>query len=163
MIKTCVKCGQTKDQDHWHGKQCNECLLRYRREWNARSREWIIENRKKHAAKDAARATQWNKDHPERRKEISLNYYYRLQNEAMIAYGGYVCACCGETEPLFLTLDHVNNDGGKFRKESGFLHHGNKFYKWLKDNGYPPGYQVLCSNCNHGKHRNHGVCPHQRA
>ena len=99
--------------------------------------------------------------HPEKRRKNALAYYYRLQDEAIMAYGGYCCACCGETEPYFLTIDHVNNDGSNLRKEFNFGHHGAKFYKWLKDNGYPPGYQVLCSNCNHGKHRNHGICPHQ--
>jgi ABC-type uncharacterized transport system substrate-binding protein len=36
------------------------------------------------------------------------------------------------------------------------------FYKWLARNGYPSGFQILCMNCNHGKSRNGGVCPHQR-
>ena len=31
--------------------------------------------------------------------------------------------------------------------------------KWLKDNGYPSGFQVLCMNCNHAKYRNGGVLP----
>lgn len=161
MIKTCSKCGKEKDQAKWHGRQCSECLMEYRHAWNIRSRAWVLENRRKHSQKNTDRATKWSREHPERRREIALNYYYRLQHDAIMAYGGYRCVCCGETEPLFLTLDHINNDGGKFRKATGFLHHGSKFYKWLKDSGYPPGCQVLCSNCNHGKHRNHGVCPHQ--
>ena len=162
MIKTCSKCGESKDQTEWHGRQCAGCLLAYRREWTKRSQEWLKGNRAKHSVKTTARAVKWNQDNPERRHKIALAYYYRLQDAAIIAYGGYRCACCGETERFFLTLDHINNDGGKFRKETGFLHHGAKFYKWLKDHGYPSGYQVLCSNCNHGKHRNHGICPHRQ-
>ena len=34
--------------------------------------------------------------------------------------------------------------------------------RWLKRNGYPAGYQVLCFNCNFAKHRK-GACPHTRA
>lgn len=167
MIKICSKCGQTKDQEKWHGRQCTECILEYRRKWGEDSKEMLKEYHRRyckdHSAHKTDVATKWAKDHPKKRRENALAYYYRLQDAAINAYGGYRCACCGETEPLFLTLDHINNDGGKFRRESGFLHHGAKFYKWLKDNGYPSGYQVLCSNCNHGKSRNNGVCPHQRA
>jgi hypothetical protein len=71
--------------------------------------------------------------------------------------------CCGETEPLFLTLDHINGGGNKHRREIKESGKGSgSFYEWLKRNGYPPGFQVLCQNCNVGKWRNGGVCPHQR-
>ena len=164
MIKTCSRCHKEKDQEKWHGRQCKECLHDYRCEWRSRSRVWLRDYRRDHSrSRDIERATKWNVDNAAKHREHCLDYYYRLQDEAVRAYGGYACACCGETEPLFLTLDHVNNDGGKFRRETGFLHHGAKFYKWLKDHFFPPGYQVLCSNCNHGKHRNNGTCPHQRA
>ncbi len=36
---------------------------------------------------------------------------------------------------------------------------GHKFYKWLRDAGYPDGFQVLCMNCNHAKYRNGGILP----
>jgi uncharacterized OB-fold protein len=77
------------------------------------------------------------------------------------AYGGYVCACCGETTPEFLTLDHVNNDGAKRRREdkTGF---GHGLYRWIIRNNYPPIFQVLCYNCNCGKKHNGGVCPHEK-
>lgn len=35
-----------------------------------------------------------------------------------------------------------------------------RFYQWLEDNDYPPGFQTLCHNCNHAKHVL-GVCPHR--
>lgn len=35
------------------------------------------------------------------------------------------------------------------------------FLQWLKDNKYPKGFQVLCTNCNTGRHRNGGICPHK--
>jgi hypothetical protein len=28
---------------------------------------------------------------------------------------------------------------------------------------FPAGFQVLCLNCNHGRFRNGGICPHQRS
>lgn len=80
-----------------------------------------------------------------------------LKREVMEAYGGPTCACCGETTETFLTIDHINNDGAKHRRIIGRT----SVNKWLKNNGFPTGYQVLCFNCNMGKHLNGGICPHQ--
>jgi hypothetical protein len=82
--------------------------------------------------------------------------YAKFRNEVFLAYGGYRCACCGEEEKAFLTIDHINGGGSKHRKEIG----QSNFYRWLRDNGYPPGFQVLCMNCQWGK-KNCGICPHK--
>lgn len=68
------------------------------------------------------------------------------------------CACCGETHIESLTIDHINNDGAQHRKitECGS---GTTLYLWLKKNGYPGEFQVLCMNCNWAKGRL-GYCPH---
>lgn len=83
-----------------------------------------------------------------------------IKTEVFNAYGGFMCACCGETEVAFLTIDHVNNDGAEHRRqlkeESGSSH----LYKWLRRNGYPAGFSVLCMNCNWGRYINGGICPH---
>ena len=34
------------------------------------------------------------------------------------SFYGNKCNCCGETEIKFLSLDHINNDGAKHRKEN---------------------------------------------
>lgn len=73
---------------------------------------------------------------------------------------GRECACCGESQVLFLCLDHVENDGAAHRKEQGT---GSKFMEWVVKNNYPQGFQVLCWNCNAGKHLNGGICPHLAA
>jgi len=73
-------------------------------------------------------------------------------------YGGS-CACCGESNIVFLTIDHVNNDGAKRRRlgEPG----GGLLYKKLRrQKTLDPTLQVLCWNCNMGK-RMMGGCPHQ--
>lgn len=36
---------------------------------------------------------------------------------------------------------------------------GSRFYVWLKKNNYPPGFQILCYNCNCAK-GHFGYCPH---
>lgn len=80
-----------------------------------------------------------------------------LKDDVYAAYGGYVCNCCGETEPCFLSIDHVNNDGADHRRHSD----RRKLYQELKNLGFPSGFQVLCMNCNFGKARNDGICPHK--
>lgn len=81
----------------------------------------------------------------------------RAVRREVIAHLGGKCVCCGETEFTFLCVDHVNNDGNAHRRVIG-----NEICSWLKRNCYPPGFQILCRNCNYGKHLNGGVCPHQR-
>jgi hypothetical protein len=75
-------------------------------------------------------------------------------------YYGWVCACCGEDNPGFLTIDHVYGGGNQHRKRIGG---GNVFYAWLIREGYPKGYQTLCYNCNCGKGHSGGICPHETA
>lgn len=84
-------------------------------------------------------------------------YRRKLKAETFDVYGGK-CACCEEAEITFLCIDHINNDGASHRREVG--HTLASMCRWLRDRGYPDGYQVLCFNCNDGKHWNGGVCPH---
>lgn len=79
--------------------------------------------------------------------------------EAVLEHYGEKCVCCGETESCFLAIDHTEGDGNTHRKE--IKKYGSGFFKWLVDNNFPEGFQILCHNCNMGKHLNGGVCPHQ--
>ncbi len=84
----------------------------------------------------------------------------RRRDEVFAAYGGYKCICCGEEERDFLTIDHANGDGWEHRKTVK----ATNLYHWLKQNKFPPGFQVLCYNCNcgSGKANMKGICPHKR-
>ena len=90
----------------------------------------------------------------QRRKEYQKQHTLGLKAQVYAAYGNK-CACCREAESLFLSLDHVNNDGAGNRKSKAVL------YRWLIKNEFPSSFQILCFNCNLGKHLNGGVCPHQ--
>jgi hypothetical protein len=99
-------------------------------------------------------------------RKRGVEYWRKLRVEVMAAYGGPRCACCGESEEKFLSIDHVNNDGAEHRRNIGYGEGNGKGASgrtlvWLKRNGFPEGFQVLCMNCNFGKQRNGGVCPHQ--
>ena len=86
-------------------------------------------------------------------------YRLNIKVEVIAHYGGK-CACCGEAELSVLCIDHINGGGNKHRKEIG-VGSGYRFHRWLRDQGYPEGFQVLCANCNLSKHLL-GACHHQR-
>lgn len=79
----------------------------------------------------------------------------RLRIAAIEHYGGK-CSCCGETEPLFLCIDHINGGGNQHRKTLTT----NSIGEWLFTHDYPKDFQVLCHNCNMAKGI-YGQCPHK--
>lgn len=66
-------------------------------------------------------------------------------------YGGR-CSCCGEARWAFLTIDHVDGQNGL---------RGAALYRDIIRRGFPGDYRILCWNCNAGRERNGGVCPHE--
>lgn len=97
------------------------------------------------------------KDKTPKRKLVMKQYIALLKRETISYYGGK-CACCGESNIQFLTIDHINGGGTKHNKEIGGG--GTRLYRWLRDNKYPDGFQVLCFNCNSGRAINNQICPH---
>ncbi len=97
------------------------------------------------------------KNERERRK------YRELRETVLASYGGK-CNCCGETLMPFLCIDHINGGGSEHRKNlrAQGVSAGAGFYKWLKKNNYPDGFQVLCHNCNMAKGF-YGSCPHSHS
>ena len=91
----------------------------------------------------------------ERQYKMLRDYQKKVQN-IVYDYYGNKCNCCGETERLFLSLDHVNNDGNKEKNRNTY----SICLKIIRDN-FPNKFQILCMNCNHGKSRNNGICPHK--
>lgn len=82
----------------------------------------------------------------------------RVRLSALEAYGGAVCSCCGETQLDFLALDHITGNGGAHRKTNKQARNG--IFGWLKKHKYPPGFRVLCHNCNWSARLHKGVCVH---
>ena len=62
------------------------------------------------------------------------------------------CQLCPETRISTLTIDHIEGAGNQHRKSLN-VDGGWRFYQWLQQQGYPPGYRVLCINCNHKQHQ----------
>jgi len=143
--KRCTVCGQEKpisefyitrprkDGTMSYRADCKECVKK-------RSKKWVI-------------------THPRKRRKTAIEYYRRTRLEALLHYSNdsLKCACCGEDHLEFLTIDHINGNGAEHRREIGKTR---EMFQWLKSNDYPPGFQVLCFNCNCAKGSN-GTCPHE--
>lgn len=162
MAKFCKGCDLTLDAKafyvHKHHKDglssyCRSCTLRksgehyhknlktnptYRARIKVYSREWHSRN------KEASRS------------RIAVNH--RKEREECLARYGGVCACCGESQYEFLAIDHIDGGGSTHRKEQRIT----KMARWLKKNQFPPGYRVLCHNCNMAFGQ-YGYCPHSQA
>lgn len=110
----------------------------------ATHKTYSLEQCKKSVAKDLKRAVRWGQH---TRKN--------LRNEVLSHYGTS-CACCGESEDAFLTVDHIDGSGAEHRKIIGA---GNNLYRWLRKNRFPGGFRTLCANCNLAMGI-HGQCPH---
>lgn len=116
------------------------------------------------------RARVWGRANPERARERAAQWRAALKQEVWAAYGN-ACTCCGETEIVFLALDHVDGGGAEHRRrlrgQEGWSPRDSRgsssqFWYAVKKAGFPSEYQLLCHNCNIAKHRL-GECPHATA
>lgn len=82
--------------------------------------------------------------------------------KAIFDHYGWTCSCphCPESNPKFLTLDHINNDGKRETNSGGDWRR--RLYRKAKSTGkWPDDLRTMCYNCNLGRARNGGVCPHE--
>lgn len=107
---------------------------------------------------------QWFRDNPEKYEEIKKRIrdrnraWYRRNRQTVFDYYDNKCECCGETHKEFFSIDHINGDGAKHRRE---VLKGKDIYIWLIRNNFPEGFRILCMNCNTAIGR-HGYCPHNK-
>ena len=129
----------------------------HRDEMQAKHRKWASENKDRVLEK----SRRWRHKNRERYNQLCADTRMRLRMQVMRHYGGDppMCACCGETELDFLTIDHINGGGRKHREVVGGG--GWVLYSDIRARGYPNGLQVLCFNCNQAKGFR-GMCPHMR-
>lgn len=62
---------------------------------------------------------------------------------------------------MFLTVEHLSSDGGALRKQIGKS--TLRMLNWIVAQGFPDDITIRCFNCNSGRARNGGVCPHVSA
>jgi len=174
---TCSKCGVTKTVadfpavavDYW----CSECRREYAIKAYHRKRALMAPdelakvkariNRNQNRRRARRLAAMPETELVEFRARINADNLSRrdgVRDACYAAYGGYVCACCGETERSFLSIDHINEDGAEHKKRAN-LKTTEQIHRWLIRHNFPPGFQVLCMNCQWGKRKNGGICPHK--
>ena len=156
MKKICSECKRELDSSEFYKSKdsqdglyhhCKKCHQLYNKAWYL-----------KHQEERLVYSREWWKSNPDKTRATAKKCRDKIRDTVIATYGGK-CVCCGETHPVFLTIDHVNGGGRKHREAIGGS--GTIFYRWLKQNGYPKEFQVLCYNCNSGRWRNGGVCPHK--
>jgi hypothetical protein len=149
--KQCLRCRALKQLDDFRTEtgviknRCTPCRAYMRKHREGVRRSWSAEKQAFESSKSR-----------ESRKA--------LRASVLAAYGGY-CKCCGESTQEFLAIDHIEGDGARHRrslraKERPYGVKASGFYIWLRDTGYPEGFQCLCHNCNVAKGI-YGVCPHR--
>lgn len=130
--------------------RCHSCVSRAKKDHYRRTRPQQREQQLRYQRENRERLYAYNAKWQRDRNA-------KLRAELIAAYGGK-CSCCGESEPIFLDLDHVHNNGNEHRREVG---NNTQVMLDLQRKGWPKGdYQLLCCNCNQGKARNGGICPH---
>lgn len=130
-------------------KYCTDCKVELNSDNTLQSRLRINKYRCNDCTHKRARV--WNKHYkstPSGQASYKL-WRQRLKTLILTHYSGGTPKCkhCGETHLEFLTIDHINNDGAQHRKQLG-NNSSRKLYPWLKKHNFPPGFQVLCMNCN---------------
>ena len=146
-------------------KEYNEKYKEKHKIWREKNKEIlkikIKKWRQKNMERDLALKRLYYKNNKERHNKLGKE---RLLKRKLLVFTTYSknppeCACCGEKEFLFLSIDHINGGGNKHRKMTGGTG-GDHTYRWLVKNNFPEGFQVLCYNCNQAK-GHYGQCPHK--
>jgi predicted restriction endonuclease len=121
--------------------------------------DWLIKNNFPDGYRVLCHNHNFPSDHYYKTNTPDTRHYQKLKHLVFEHYGTK-CACCGESNPLFLSIDHINGSGRKQMKELNFGR-GIKFYRWLIKNNFPSGYRTLCLNCNSAM-GHYGYCPHNK-
>lgn len=83
----------------------------------------------------------------EKVRAYGKQYRTKIRMKILSHYGGSPpkCARCGYTDFRALTIDHIEGGGGKHYQNLGGS--GFYFHRWIIQNNFPPGLQILCMNC----------------
>jgi len=152
-LKAKQKIWRETHKEQWNG---------YNKKWRKSNPDDVRERAKKYRTENRDKINKKRRENHFKYKEKQKEYRDNLKLKVFNHYcnGDIHCQCpnCPETNPKFLTLDHINGGGNQQRRELGS---STAIYKWIIDNNYPEGYQVLCANCNFGRQM-YGVCPHEK-
>lgn len=146
-------------------------ILERNKIWKEKNREKYLDARERYYQKNKkkiiSKTTQWQKENPEKKKESAKKTYQKHKEKMLMgcrdrritlklellnhySQNKLECNVCGFNDIDCLALDHINGGGSLDRKKEPSSY----FYRRLKREGFPEGFQVLCNNCNWKKHIN---------
>lgn len=145
---------------------CKLCLKNRHKEYHDKNKQRNNERSLSYNRKHRKRLNRLNtenlyKDGGVQHRKNGRERSRKLKIEVLQAYcnGEIKCARCPFNDTRALSIDHVNGDGAKHRRTLN--HRGSKTYRWLKKNNFPPGFQVLCMNCQWIKRFENKEYPHR--
>lgn len=127
----------------------------YQAEYRARNKDKLrkkqLEYYQLHKVELACRTREYYQLHKERIKANAIRTGKIVRNKQRLAVlvhysnGTMACVQCGFSDIRALCLDHVNGGGTEQRRA---FKNGGNVWLWLARHSFPPGYQILCANCN---------------
>lgn len=152
--KTCGSCHQLRLTSNFPTKGYHTAKDGRRTTYRGSNcRKCIREQKKRdHICLMCNRASEPGQHHCRKHLQLMSDSVKRRKSKDKIAaftHYGQKCAYCADSRQLFLTIDHINNDGAVHRRNlrTG-KQGGHDIYAWLRKNNYPVGFQTLCYNCN---------------
>ena len=139
-----------------HQEQIKASAKVYRQDHREITRAYRRNYRQAHKEQEAARSRAYNQRHREEERARKRAYGRAIFDQALRILGSK-CRCpgCDESEPLFLTIDHIHGRPKGLRKDA-LLEAKRSGWDTTK-------FQILCANCNFAK-RDKGFCPvHQKS
>lgn len=165
MNKQCTRCKKVKELEKFkidrkrsdgRGSWCKECMSLIANKWNKSHRDRTRESVKRYYRKTHPERIRMKIEKSKKPKKVAITSKERYENNKSVFFKTYgnKCECCGETETIFLTIDHINGQAGKKRDSAA-----QAYAKAIKKYN-PNEYRILCHNCNHAVR--FGICPHQK-
>jgi len=145
-MKKCAKCHKSKNNSCFHknktkidglATECRECCKAYMKKYYAKNKNKLLKQNKENGKQKHAEA-----------KRLCIEHYSNGTNK---------CCCCGESNPEFLSLNHINGGG---RKDRQTFKGARTFCGYLVKNNFPKGINIMCFNCNLS-YGFFGYCPHK--
>lgn len=129
--------------------------LKHRDERIARRKERYIMNRDS----ELKQQYEYRRKNPDIIRDVNRRCNEKIRLDVISHYSpSMVCVKCGFSDVRALTIDCINGGHKKLDKAGG----GSTFWRMLKRNGYPDGFQVLCMNCQFIKRRENHECINSR-
>jgi hypothetical protein len=131
-----------------YSKRNREKRKAYMKRWYAAHRAGQLAYCKHYQITHRKALQQYSVEHYAERQALSRQRWAAERIKVLAHYKSH-CRWCGETNQLFLQLDHVHSDGHTHRKTI----HKASLWHWIIKHNYPKGFQILCANCHFAKTR----------